>query len=201
MNIPSLVNEDRSLSLYLLAQFLLNGEIIACGVMRNRTDGELLQHSIDGVLHRIQPAIEDLPIPTKGLTFLKHCRVPSVEFVSRDLKTVGYIWYLPKHATIRTSDFDLPRLSDAKRKHLETYPWESLELELLTHKLKQRQEYVLADKLCPYLEKQRNGVNSPALDYMDLMACKVFQAVDRGFQLRLASLPGQCASGVFDPRR
>jgi hypothetical protein len=115
----------------LLAQFLLNGEIIACGINRKRTDPKLLQHTIDGVLHQIQPAIENLPILTKGLTFLKYCRLPPVEFVSRGLKTVGYIWCLPKHANVRTGDFNLPKLSDARRDHLEIYPWRSRELEVL----------------------------------------------------------------------
>jgi hypothetical protein len=84
---------------------------------------------------------------------------------------------------------------------LEIHPWESRELEVLASKLKQGKEYFLAAKLCAYLDKRRNNTTSPALDYMDLMACKLFQAIDRGFQLRLASLPGQCASGIFIPRR
>jgi hypothetical protein len=201
LNVQSLVDEGRSLSLCLLAQFLLNGEIIACGVNHNRADRKLLQHTIDGVLHQIQPVIEDLPISTKGLTFLKHCRLPPVEFVSRGLKTVGYIWHLPKHANVHTNDFDLAKLSEARRNHLERYPWESRELEVLASRLKQGQEFFLAAKLCAYLDKRRNNITSPALDYMDLMACKLFQAIDRGLQLRLASLPGQCASGIFIPRR
>jgi hypothetical protein len=137
LDVQSLADEGRSLSLCLLAQFLLNGEIIACGINRKRTDPKLLQHTIDGVLHQIQPAIEDLPILTKGLTFLKYCRLPPVEFVSRGLKTVGYIWCLPKHANVRTGDFNLPKLSDARRDHLEIYPWRSRELEVLASKLKQ----------------------------------------------------------------
>jgi hypothetical protein len=184
LNVQSLVDEGRSLSLCLLAQFLLIGEIIACGANHNRADRKLLQHTIDGVLHQIQPVIEDLPISTKGLTFLKHCRLPPVEFVSRGLQTVGYIWHLPKHADVHTSDFDLAKLSDARRNHLEKCPWESRELEVLASKLKQGQEYFLAAKLCAYLDKRRNDTTSPALDYMDLMACKLFQAIDRGFQLR-----------------
>jgi hypothetical protein len=201
LDVQSLAYEGRSLSLCLLAQFLLNGEIIACGINQIRADPILFQHTIDRVLHQIQPAIEDLPTSTKGLTFLKYCRLPKVEFVSRGLKTVGYIWYLPKHANIRTSDFDLPQLSDARRDHLEICPWESRELEVLASKLKQVQEYFLAAKLCDYLGKRRNNMTSPALGYMDLMAGKLFQAIDRGFQLRLASRPGQYASGIFVPRR
>jgi hypothetical protein len=36
---------------------------------------------------------------------------------------------------------------------------------------------------------------------MDLMACKLFQAIDRGYRLRLANLQGRRASGIFIPRR
>jgi len=60
---------------------------------------------------------------------------------------------------------------------------------------------MLAAHLCSYLGKRRNDVTSAALDYMDLMACKLFQAIDRGYRLRLANLHGQRASGVFVPRR
>jgi hypothetical protein len=84
---------------------------------------------------------------------------------------------------------------------LEICPWESRELEVLASKLKQVQEYFLAAKLWYYLGKRRNNRTSPALGYMDLMAGKLFQAIDRGFQLRLASRPGQYASGIFVPRR
>jgi hypothetical protein len=147
LDVQSLADEGRSLSLCLLAQFLLNGEIIACGINHKRTDPKLLQHTIDGVLHQIQPAIEDLPISAKGLTFLKYCRLPPVELVSRGLKTVGYIWCLPKHANVHTSSFNLPKLSDARRDHLEIYPWESRELEVLASKLKQGKEYFLAQTL------------------------------------------------------
>jgi hypothetical protein len=201
LDVQSLADEGRSLSFCLLAQFLLNGEIIACGINHKRADPRLLQHTVDSVLHQIQPAIEDLPTSTKGLTFLKYCRLPPVEFVSRGLKTVGYIWCLPKHANLRTSDFNLPKLSDTRRDYLEIYPWESRELEVLAFKLEQGQEYFLAVKLHEYLDKRRDNITSPALDHMDLMACKLFQAIDRRFQLRLASLPGQCASGIFVPRR
>jgi len=201
LNSPSLVDEGRSLSLCLLAQFLLNGEVVACGVTPNRADRNLLQHNIDGVLHQVQPVMEDLPIQSKGLTFLKFCRLPPVEFVPRGMQTVGYIWYLPKHTTARTIGFNLPRLSNARRIHLTTHPWKSFELETLSHELKQRQEHILAAKLFTYLKKRRNDITSPALDYMDLMASKLFQAIDSGLQLRLASLPGRCASGVFIRRK
>jgi hypothetical protein len=100
----------------------------------------------------------------------------------RGLETDGYIWDLPKHANLSTSDFNLPNLSDARKNFLECYPWESFELEVLVEKLKQRKELILAAGICGYLEKRRKNTTSPALDYMDLMACKLFQAIDRGFQ-------------------
>jgi hypothetical protein len=91
------------------------------------------------------------------------------------------MWELPKHANLSTSDFNLPNLSDARKNHLESHSWKSFELEVLADKLKQLKEFVLAVELCAYLEKRRNNITSPALNYMDLMACKLFQAIDRRF--------------------
>ena len=51
------------------------------------------------------------------------------------------------------------------------------------------------------LGRRGNGVTSAVLDYMDLMACKLFQVIDKGYRLRLANLYGQRASGIFVPRR
>jgi hypothetical protein len=72
---------------------------------------------------------------------------------------------------------------------------------VLANKLKQRKEFVLAAELYAYLEKQRDDTTSPTLNYMDLMTSKLFQAIDRRFQLRLVNLPGHRASGIFVPRR
>jgi hypothetical protein len=201
LDVKSLTRERRSLSLCLLAQFLLNGEIFICGTKHDKANRNSLMYTVHGLLDQIQPAIDDLPISTKELTFLKYCRMPSVRFCVRGLETDGYIWDLPKHANLSTSDFNLPNLSGARKEYLESYPWESFELKVLVEKLKQRKEFILAAGICGYLEKRRENSTSPALNYMDLMACKLIQAIDRGFQLRLANLPGQRASGIFVPRR
>jgi hypothetical protein len=160
-----------------------------------------LQHAIDGLPHRIKPKLDDLPISTKELTFLGCCRLPPVRFCVQGLETSGYIWHLPRHSTVRTDRFRLPKLSGARRNYLQTHPWESLELEALAYELKQRQEALLAAYLCSYLSKRRNDAALAALDYMDIMACKLFQAIDRGYRLRLANLQGRRASGIFIPRR
>jgi hypothetical protein len=180
LNVQILTLERCSLSFCLLAQFLLNGEIFTCITSKKGAGQSSLQHTINGLLHRIQPKLDDLPIPSNELTFLKCCRLPPVRFCAQGLETSGYIWELPRHSTIRTDHFRLPKLSGARRDYLQTHPWESLELEALAYELKQRQETLLAAYLCSYLSKRRNDVTSAALDYVDLMACRLFQAIDRG---------------------
>jgi hypothetical protein len=201
LNVQGLILERRSLSLCLLAQFLLNGEIFICSTSKKGAGRSSLQHTIDGLLHRIQPKLDNLPTSTKELTFLKCCRLPPVRFCAQGLETYGYIWELPTRSIVRTDFFRLPKLSGARRNYLQTHPWESLELKALACELKRRQEAMLAAYLCTYIGRRRNGVTSAALDYMDLMACKLFQAIDRGYRLRLANIHGQCASGIFVPRR
>jgi hypothetical protein len=55
LNVQGLVWERRSLSLCLLVQFLLNGEIFICSTSKKGVGRSSLQHTINGLLHRIQP--------------------------------------------------------------------------------------------------------------------------------------------------
>lgn len=55
LNVQGLVWERRSLSLCLLVQFLLNGEIFICSTSKKGVGRSSLQHKINGLLHRIQP--------------------------------------------------------------------------------------------------------------------------------------------------
>ena len=201
LDAEALDHEGRSLSLSLLAQFLLNGEIFTMGSGHHRTHRDLLQWDINTLLKELQPEFCDLPIETQQLTFLKYCRLPHVKFCANGLKTAGHIWSLPKHANINTRDFDLPFLSDARRYYLENHPWASMELKMLAQRLEQRHEAELAAKLHDYIRKARGDTTSPAGTHMDMMACYIFQAICRGLQLRLAYQPGQDASGIFVPLR
>jgi hypothetical protein len=82
---------------------------------------------------------------------------------------------------------------------LEACPWDSLELSLLVDELELIKETSIAARLRRYLDQPRNDKTPPARDYMDLMACKLFQAINRGFQLRLGYLNEREAMGIFIP--
>lgn len=195
----ALSSEGRSLSLSLLAQYLLNGEIFVPEDFGDGFQSDLLQHNISGLLCRIQLKFDDLPVSIRKLTFLKYCRLPSVSFCKQGLQTVGCLWTLPEEARIYTRNFELPMISNARRAHLETCPWESRELSLFADELDLIGEISVAERLRRYLFRRRKDITSPARDFMDLMACKLFQAIDRGLQLRLGYLDERQAMGIFIP--
>ena len=72
---------------------------------------------------------------------------------------------------------------------------------MLVEKLEQRNEELLAVKLQSYLDKRKAGVKSTALLHLDLIACKLFQAINRGEQLRCGFLPGKLGAAIFVPYR
>lgn len=195
----ALASEGRSLSLSLLAQYLLNGEIFVPEDFGDGFQSDLLQHNISGLLCRIQLKFDDLPVSIRKLTFLKYCRLPSVSFCKQGLQTVGCLWTLPEEARVYTRHFELPMMSNARRAHLETCPWESRELSLLADELDLIGEISVAERLRRYLFQRRKDLTSPARDFMDLMACKLFQAINRGLQLRLGYLDERQAMGIFIP--
>jgi hypothetical protein len=62
LDAEALAHEGRSLSLSLLAQYLLNGEIFVPGDGDDGTQSDLLQCNVNGLLCRIQPRFDDLPV-------------------------------------------------------------------------------------------------------------------------------------------
>lgn len=190
-----------SLSLSLLAQYLLNGEIFIDTGVCDEARHKSLRHNISGLLEALQPEFDGLPVSKKALTFLKNCRFPSVSFGVGGLLTEGYIWCLPKHTNIDTRDSNLPQLLPLRRKYLEYHLWESLELRILIEKLRQRNEFQLASGLQDYLEKRITKPASPALLYHDLMACKLLRAINSGLQLHCGHLPGKSTTSIFVPQK
>lgn len=180
LNIRILKRQERKLSHCLLALFLLNGEIFNAGCTN---DPSLLDDSIGGFLEQIHPEFGDLPISRQGLTFLKHVRLPSVKLCEEGVETQGYIWELPENAIIDTADFGLPEYYDVRSN-----------VRKLVTKLRRRKHHHLAGKLRKYFRESRQ---SPATDYMDLMADNLVQAINARQILRLANLPGKPASGIF----
>jgi len=201
LNAEALRLKGCSLSMSLLAQFFLNGEISFNIRAHKRMRHNLLDCNISEFLEEIQPEFQDLPIVAQKLTFLKHCRLPSTRILPQGLGTKGFIWFLPKHANIDTGELVLPKVYPARREHLEKHPWESLELKRLVEELERRDQALLGAELRRYLEKRRTARTSPALAFMDIMACELFQAISRGLTLRCGFLPGRPGSGIFIPRR
>jgi hypothetical protein len=201
LNAEELRRRGYSLSLCLLAQYLLNGEIFFNTRTHDRSRQNLLHCNISEFMEEIQPAFEDLPIMGLNLTFLKHCRLPSTRVLAQGLETKGYIWFLPKHANIDTSGLVLPKLYTARREYLEKNPWHSLELEKLADELERRGQVPLGAELRPYLDQRRRNVASPALLFKDIIARKLFQAINSGLTLRCGYLPDQPATGIFVPRK
>lgn len=75
-----------SLSLSLLSQYLLNGEIMVNTGAHDKLRHDSLDHTISGLLGILQPKPDSLPVSDKALTFLKHFRLPFVRFHSKGLK-------------------------------------------------------------------------------------------------------------------
>jgi hypothetical protein len=199
LDILALQRRGCSLSLCLLAQFLLNGEIFTNTRICDKVGYKPLNHNISVFMEKFQLEFEDLPTSTGALTFLKYCRLPSTRILAEGLGTRGYIWFLPKHASIDTSALNLPKLSGTRREYLEDHPWDSLELEMLVDELEQGDQALLGAELRLYLKKRRINIASPALAFMDVMACKLFQAIDRGLTVRYGFLPDRHATGIFIP--
>lgn len=170
LNAEALRRIGCSLSLCLLAQYFLNGEVLLNARAHDRSRHDLLDCNISEFLENIQPEFEDLPIVALKLTFLKYCRLPSTKIVAQGLETKGYIWFLPKHANIDTGKFGLPKLHASKRECLEKSPWHSLELEKLIEELERRGHVRLGADLGHYLDQRRRSTTSPALRFKDLMA-------------------------------
>jgi hypothetical protein len=60
---------------------------------------------------------------------------------------------------------------------------------------------MLGAELRRYLNECRTARASPALTFMDIMACKLFQAIRSGLTLRCGCLPGRLGSGIFIKRQ
>ena len=196
----ALFDEDRSLSLSLLAQFLLNGEIVM-SVNDSSEDGyEALDVDIAKFLEKLSLKNCEIPVESRQLSFLKNCRLPSVRICNQGMRTFGFIWELRHDHRIHTSKFALNSIPRESRAHFESYPWESQELTVLAYELEKRHP-ALAHKLRAYIDRRKTGSASSALSYMDRMAWSLVRAIDQGYILRVGYLMGGGAGGIFIPNR
>lgn len=195
-----LADQRLSISISLLAQYLLNGEIFVDRSHRRCGSGRVLDVRVTQWMSDTSDWANDLPFESRQLTFLKGCRLPNVSFTVYGVQTIGLVWHLPRSDRIRTNDFPQRRRTTA---HTHGYPgelWKAEELPYLLRKL-QRNHEQLARKLRAYIQNRRRGVNSSACVYMDAMACKVMQAIRRGRDLNIRRTGQPGCLGIFIPRQ
>ncbi|KAI3317944.1 heterokaryon incompatibility protein-domain-containing protein [Xylariaceae sp. AK1471] len=172
-----------SISLAILALFLLNGEIIY-----NEQDDE--NDFADG--HKITAFIETQafsefspPESVYGLTYNKGCRFIDVEFTRHGIRTKGHLWKLG--TKIHTSKFPetLPYIKDKGSLGRD----ERRKLKLLADELSGRYKY-LSQEIYGYLNRDEAPYNvlSFARQTQNLMAEELAKAIGEGRVLQLAVL-------------
>ncbi|KAF9889727.1 hypothetical protein FE257_007033 [Aspergillus nanangensis] len=183
LNTQRLEQGRGSLSLAILAIYLLNGEILMNGVndtltARNSTITDFLA---DHALRAIQP-----PDIQQRLTFLKQCRLKDVDLTKAGIKTSGHLWKLGKI---------LPEIPPRGRSKKGTPDLEDLQRHLEDGKFGAKYTK-MAINIRKYIrEVEDRGSNGPTFGgmYKDLMGKEVIKAMTRPMSLRLACIvpPGE----------
>ncbi|KAH8819812.1 heterokaryon incompatibility protein-domain-containing protein [Xylogone sp. PMI_703] len=192
-----------SISLAILAQYILNGEIID----NSRGDDRLLQQNIFNFLKNqcLKSFISPL---TKELTFIKSCRFPKVRLEKRGVVTSGHLWKIGKAIRLKHrrglpwEDSTYGGLQGRQRSRLKHLAYE---LETGVHGGVHRTCYKkLAKELYSYLEQEKWPRNTFSKDYKYWMANEACHAMDDpGKVLRLGCLVDGCStkhssySGIF----
>ena len=194
----ALSDQHSSISMSLLAQYLLNGEVFVLHRQgENRVDAGLGTRAIRWMqttsLRGCKP-----PTGTNALSFLKLCRLPDVSFCVEGVRTVGLIWHLDGRDVLRTSSSAYPQMSPACATRLSAQPWAAQEIDDLINRLRPAHRR-LAHRLDDYTQKRRRGVEFTACSYMDAMMWQVVQAVNRGRCLRIGYTQRRECTGIFIP--
>ncbi|KAI1739708.1 hypothetical protein F4680DRAFT_421281 [Xylaria scruposa] len=195
MDIERLRQTGHSLSLSMLAMYLLNGEILD-----NRISNEHMA-SNDTVSRFLKAqSFNKISSPQEqlSLTFNKGSRFFNVKLNESGIRTSGHLWKLGR--IIQTAGFsdqlpwvESPRgnLSLSEQRHLARL---SQELEMFP------ESTILADHIANYLEKDAidHAPFQIGENYMGMMMAEVSKAVEAGKTLRLGSLYGSDAcTAVF----
>lgn len=199
LQVESLFAEGRSLSISLIAQFLLNGE---CFHNDDQEHGSVAANALDvdcaTFLSQLSARECLLPAESRQLSFFKNCRLPQVRFGMRSIHTHGLIWELPRRNNIHTSRFGLSETRSFSMTGTSSEAWRTQELEALIVAL-EPEHAALARKIHRYLERRRAGVASQPAVYMDRMLCKLVQAICKGYILRVGYLEEGGAGAIFIP--
>ncbi|KAH6955988.1 hypothetical protein BKA56DRAFT_602692 [Ilyonectria sp. MPI-CAGE-AT-0026] len=175
-----------SMSVSMLALFLLNGEIMHNGLYR--TTGASQDEALSSFLEA-QAFDEFYPPGTKkGLTFNKRCRFIDVTFATSGIQTSGHLWSLGPLIESSTFSSGLPLMKEVAQGRLSQQ--KSSRLRQLAVELQKRGYVSLSNQISWFLTRGRYGgsVKSFAIDFLQAMASEVADAIDNGKSLRMARL-------------
>ncbi|KAL9137057.1 MAG: hypothetical protein Q9175_001735 [Cornicularia normoerica] len=170
LNTKSLNRTSCSLSISILALFLLNGEVI----MTHRIDQDLLSKNVFDYLRLLALDNFDPPVENKELTFLKSCRLVDVRLSPDGIVTSGRLWKLYKAINTDTSTFEMPSEKEF-RNGLNAY--QRSRLRYLSVVLQLQGHERLAVDLEEYLHEDAKDLQYPSKQYKDLMAESVVEAI------------------------
>ncbi|KAI1132700.1 heterokaryon incompatibility protein-domain-containing protein [Nemania abortiva] len=195
-----LAKGGHSVSLSILALFLLNGEILD-----NGPDADVYVSGANNITDFLNAQAFNRYSPpelARGLTYNKSCRFINVELTEDGIKTKGHLWKLGRD--IDTSEFTQPlpyvedggRLGRNERRHLGL-----LANELINGGCGGTYRPLYED-IREYLRETPRHRNSFAKEYQDSMAEELATAVIKGGLLRLGCLwspPGKHSPyrGIF----
>ena len=191
LNTKNLKGTSHSLSMSILALYLLNGEII----MNDKHDENLLNNDIFSYLQQLALDNFDPPVKKKELTFIKRCRFVDVRLTPDGIMTSGRLWKL--HKAIDTDTFASRRRPEGETTNGLNKYQRSL-LRQLCVELQLQGDKPLAGDLGKYLKDDIDGKWSPEKSYKDLMAEQIVEAIRQRMTIHLGRLVGSnTCRGIF----
>jgi len=201
-----LQKQGRSLSLSMLALFLLNGEILSndddpgaptTGELQQMTMMEFMDaQTFDGMFP---------PYSKHGLTFNKSCRFTQCLLTADGLRTRGSLWGIHSLLSTERMSHHRPPFEHDSKHGLHRH--DRRRLRQLASELAEMDEggEFLAERLDRFLEEDRYVDPEQvtfAKEWLDLMAQSVVDAIDRKQTLGIAcllddELPGVKSGGIF----
>ncbi|KAH8803038.1 hypothetical protein F5884DRAFT_824072 [Xylogone sp. PMI_703] len=190
-------NKGHSLSLPMLALYLLNGEILS-----NYPDDEI-DPSLNIVKFLKVQSFEGFypPFSKRGLSFNKSCRFADVQLVEEGIQTIGHLWRLDTLIHTKALSSALP-YEPASEYGLKLEP--RRQLRRLIDELSNYHCDFLCERLDQFLadDYKADGETTFAKGWLDLMVINLLAAIDEGKLLCTASLihdhqPAQYSGGIF----
>ena len=193
LNTKRLSGTSCSLSISILALYLLNGEII----MNREHYESLLSKNIFDYLQLLALNDFDPPVQSQKLTFLKTCRLVDVRLAVDGIETRGMLWKV--HKAIETREFSTnPPRESTSPNGLNSY--QRSRIRQLSTELRIQGYKPLANDLDQYLQEDAEEYEAPSKLYKDLMAETVVEAIKKREPIYLGCLVGcNPYRGIFIP--